>query len=150
MSIYVFLTLAKYADGCRVANNAYGCFPQLLKDQLDVVKYQVDGRTRYTIKLIEDKLSFDKVNAPSCCTWLVKFSARVVFDGDKGSCVGVKEAAIPASNVSAAICMFSDMKLCDTSVAACRECSRRPGNPGCRASMSSSELFRPLRATIRA
>ncbi|KAK9917284.1 hypothetical protein WJX75_002761 [Coccomyxa subellipsoidea] len=32
----------------------------LLKDQLELVKIQVDGRTRYGIKQIDEKLSFDK------------------------------------------------------------------------------------------
>ncbi|EIE18178.1 hypothetical protein COCSUDRAFT_49381 [Coccomyxa subellipsoidea C-169] len=32
----------------------------LLKDQLELVKTQVDGRTRYGIKAIEEQLSFDK------------------------------------------------------------------------------------------
>jgi hypothetical protein len=33
----------------------------LLKDQLEVVKVQTEGRTRYSIKPIEDQLTFDKV-----------------------------------------------------------------------------------------
>ena len=33
----------------------------LLKDQLEVVKVQLEGRTRYSIKPIEDQLTFDKV-----------------------------------------------------------------------------------------
>jgi hypothetical protein len=35
-----------------------------LKDQLELVKIQVDGRTRYGIKQIDEKLSFDKVMHP--------------------------------------------------------------------------------------
>ena len=47
----------------------------LLKDQLEVVKVQLEGRTRYSIKPIEDQLTFDKVTvhlrargrkSPSC------------------------------------------------------------------------------------
>ena len=41
-----------------------GLQDRLLKDQLEVVKVQVDGRTRYSIKPIEGQLTFDKV-----CQW---------------------------------------------------------------------------------
>ncbi|CAL8463321.1 g2855 [Coccomyxa elongata] len=44
----------------KISRGSHTASGKLLKDQLDLVKYQVDGRTRYTIKPIEDKLSFDK------------------------------------------------------------------------------------------
>lgn len=34
----------------------------LLKDQLELVKVQVEGRTRYSVKPIPEQLSFDKVS----------------------------------------------------------------------------------------
>lgn len=39
------------------------CQGGLLKDQLQMVKVTADGRSRYSIKPIEEQLSFDKARA---------------------------------------------------------------------------------------
>lgn len=79
--------------GLESSKAKHGWLPQgLLKDQLELVKVQVDGRTRYSIKPIEEQLSFDKVIiGPSfdaiignICVWHTHFCCDPI-----GSCFGL-------------------------------------------------------------